>query len=151
MSDVSVDISEWTKFDQDILTLAEETMPRETKKFMRREGGRAATHTRQKARAAVNKKTGNYFKSLKGTKAWKNYRGDYGVKVHAKSPIGRHAGFLEYGHKILIRGKYRPKHRDIMTRDFHIIEKGVKSFDGRFFTDCQTFVDQLVENGMRGK
>ena len=61
MSDVELDITEWKKYNKDLLYLIEETLPRECKKFMRREGGRLATASRRKARETVRKKTGNYF------------------------------------------------------------------------------------------
>ena len=148
MSDISVDVSEWKKLDRDILFLAEETMPRECKKFMRREGGRAATTTRKLAKATFKKKTGNYFRSIRGSRAWKSSYGSYGVKVYAKRPEGSHAHLLEYGHKVLIRGKYPISRR---ADDFHTIQKGTESFENRFASDCQAFVDELVEKGMRGK
>ena len=144
---VSMDVSDWELWNKEVLYFVQNTMPKETKKFMRREAGRAATTARKKARSTVKKKTGNYFKSIKNSKAWRNSKGGYGAKVYAKKPLGAHAHLLEYGHNVVIKGKKIGK----KTKDFHIIQRGVKSFEGRFYTDCIAFVNEHVRNGIRGK
>lgn len=145
MSAVNLDVSEWDKLNRDILNLAEETMPRETKKFMRREGGRLATTTRKLARATVHKKTGNYFKSIKSSKAWKNGSGGYGVYAYAtrKGSIGNHAHLLEYGHRVVIRRTYTGKR----ARAFRIFHNAAGDFEGRFYSDAEVFVQNVVESG----
>lgn len=151
MNAVELDVSEWSKFNQDMLELAEETMPTETKKFMRREGGRLATATRKLARATVHKKTGNYFKSIRGSKAWRNQKGGYGVYALAsrKDNLGNHAHLLEYGHK-QEEGRYVPaikaRLKEPRVKGFRIFEKAQKSFEGKFVSDAAEFVDNLLES-----
>ena len=150
MSTVTLDVSEWDKLNKDILYLAEETMPKETKKFMRREGGRLATATRKLARSTVHKKTGNYFKSIRGSKAWRNSRGGYGVYAYAsrKNNLGNHAHLLEYGHDIWIKGHKLSK----QTRDFRIFEKAAQGFDSKYFSDTEYFINRVIQSGFkRGK
>ena len=144
MRDIECDISEWTEFDKDLLRFVEDTMPRETKKFMRREGGRLRTLSRQTGRASVRKKTGNYFKGIRSTRAWKNSMGGYGVKVRATAP---HSHLLETGHYVYRRGVNTHKR----TRAFEIMKRANRSFEGRFWGDCQTFIYGLVDNGLKGK
>lgn len=151
MNEVSLDVSEWDKFNRDMLELAEETMPKETKKFMRREGGRLATATRKIARAEVHKKTGNYFKSIRGSKAWKNNRGGYGVYALAsrKNNLGNHAHLLEYGHK-QNAGQYVPAIKARLKKSEvegkRIFEKGRKSFERKFMADAAEYIDNLLES-----
>lgn len=144
MNDISLDVKEWDQFNQNILALAEETMPKETKKFMRREGGRLATVTRKTAKATVQKKSGNYFKSIRSSKAWQNSRGGYGVYALAsrKNNLGNHAHLLEYGHRVIIRGK----ELDHKAKDFRIFEKASKNFEGRFLSDAEEYINNLLES-----
>lgn len=139
---VNLDISEWESFNKRVLELAEETMPRETKKFMRREGGRLATTTRKLARSTVKKKTGNYFKSIKSSKAWRNSQGGYGVYALASHKTGPHAHLLEYGHRIVIGKRDTGK----KTRDFRIFEKAAGDFDKKFAGDTEEFIDNLLDS-----
>lgn len=139
---IEVDTHELDQLDRDLLKLARETMPRECKRFMRREGGRAATRTRQGARATVKKKTGNYFRSIKASRAWRSGSG-YGDKVYSTA---HHAHLLEYGHGIVVHGHATGN----KTRAFRIMEKGIQSFDGQFFSDTKVFIDQMVEKGLGG-
>ena len=154
MNEVSLDVSEWDKFNRDMLELAEETMPKETKKFMRREGGRLATVTRKIARATVHKKTGNYFKSIRGSKAWRNNRGGYGVYALAsrKNNLGNHAHLIEYGHKQDV-GRYVPAIKARLTHSMvegkRIFEKGQKSFEGKFVADAAEYIDNLLESNFK--
>lgn len=145
MNTVSLDVKEWDKLNRDILYLAQETMPKETKKFMRREGGRLATATRKLARSTVHKKTGNYFNSIRGSKAWRNSRGGYGVYAYAsrKNNLGNHAHLLEYGHKIVVKGTRTGKR----TRDFRVFEKAAQSFDNKYYADTEAFIGKVIESG----
>ena len=147
MSDVICDISEWEDYNKDLLFLIEETMPRECKKFMRREGGRLRTVSKQTARSTVNKKTGNYLASIKASKSWRNSRGGYGVYVFTSRPPGFHAHLLEYGHRVYRRGVPTAKR----ARAFHIMENANRVFESRFWKDCDTFIGQMVDDGMKGK
>ncbi len=151
MSDIAVDISEWDELDADILYLAMEALPRECKKFMGKEGRKLKATTKKLGRKTIHKKTGNYFKSIKGTKGWKNSRGGYGVRVQSTRPPAYHGHLLEYGHDIKIRGKYEPKNGKKRTEAFNIMHDANKMFANQYYGDCQGFVDELVENGMRGR
>lgn len=147
MNAVDLDVSEWNKFNQNMLELAQETMPRETKKFMRREGGRLATTTRKIARATVHRKTGNYFKSIRSSKAWENKRGGYGVYAYStrNNNLGNHAHLLEYGHRVIIRKTNTGKR----AKDYRIFEKAGKSFEGKFMSDAAEYIDKLLESNFR--
>jgi hypothetical protein len=144
MNNIALDVSEWDRFNQNMLELAQETMPKETKKFMRREGGRLATVTRKLARSTVHKKTGNYFKSIRSSKAWENKRGGYGVYAYSsrKDNRGNHAHLLEYGHRVVIRRTNTGKR----AKDYRIFEKAGKSFEGKFVNDATEYIDKLLES-----
>lgn len=148
MSDLYCDISEWTKFDVDVLNFVQKEMPVETKKFMRREGGRLKTTTKKIARARIHKKTGNYLKGVKNTRAWRNAKGDYGVKVRGDHKIAPHTHLIEYGHRVVTR---RGRDTGYRSKDFNIYRDANTGFQGKFFNDAHVFTGQMMENGLKGK
>lgn len=145
MNAIVLDTREWERLNRNILELAQETMPKETKKFMRREGGRLATATRKLARATFKKKTGNYFKSIKSSRAWRNSRGGYGVYALASRNIAPHAHLLEYGHKLVAWGRQTNRR----TTNFRTFEKASKSFERTFISDTEVFIEKVVESGFK--
>ena len=72
---------------EEILNIAQKDMPKKTKKFMNQEGQKLKKITKQKAKQAVKKKTGNYLKGIKKGKMY-IYRGDGGlsVRVYGAAP-----------------------------------------------------------------
>lgn len=155
---VYMDIREWEQFDLDVLNFAQKEMPKECKKFMRREGGKLRTSTRKMARAKLYKterkakeKTGNYLKGIRSTKAWQNARGDYGVKVKSNHSIAPHTHLIEFGHKIITRGGNKPQSGKDVATDFNIYRDANADFQSRFYNDALDFSGQMLENGLKGK
>lgn len=140
-----VDAREWTKFNKDVLKLAEETMPRECKKFMRREGGRLKTATKREARSTIKKKTGNYLNGVKNSRAWRSSSGDYGDKVYSNAP---HGHLIEYGHKVVT---HNGRDTGFRAKDFHIFEKANDGFQKKFWNDALEFTEKIVADGFKGK
>lgn len=145
---VYCDIREWEQFDLDVLDFAEKEMPKECKKFMRREGGKLRTATRKLARSRINKKTGNYLKGIRATKAWQNSKGDYGVKVRSNHSIAPHTHLIESGHKVITK---TGRNTGYNAKAFNIYKDANADFQGRFFNDALDFSGQLLENGLKGK
>lgn len=151
MNYVDLDIREWTMFNARILELAENELPAETKKFMRRMGTKAATATRRLAKATFKKKTGHYFNSIRGSKSWRNQKGGYGVYAYAtrKDNLGNHAHLLEYGHDQQV-GKYVPAiHAKLMVSRVEgkrVFERAAKNFAPVFLDEANKFVDNLLES-----
>ena len=129
-------------------TRLQKEMPQECKKFMRREGGRLATTTKKMARSRIKKKTGNYLKGIKHTKAWKNSKGDYGVKVKASHKIAPHTHLIEYGHKVVTHTGRDTGYR---AKAFNIYHDANDAFQNQFYNDALTFTGQMMDNGLKGK
>ena len=53
------DFSELTDFTKDLVVLANDTMPRETAKFMNKQGAQLRSEVLKIAKSEVKKKTGN--------------------------------------------------------------------------------------------
>jgi len=97
-----VDFSELTKFEEDLLSLAQELENgKQAKRFLRNSGNKLKRRTVKVAKTRVNKKTGNLFKGIKRGKPYKYYLdGSMAVRVYAGSPAF-HAHLLDRGHRIV--------------------------------------------------
>ncbi|PJH69186.1 hypothetical protein CVR96_27655, partial [Salmonella enterica subsp. enterica serovar Typhimurium] len=91
-----------TKFEQDLLKTATETLPKESKKVMRKIGSKARTQVARHGRATVDKHTGNYHKSFKRGKPFVDDEGKTVVRVYNNAP---HGHLIEYGHRIISHGE----------------------------------------------
>ncbi len=120
---------------EEILNIAQKDMPKKTKKFMNQEGQKLKKITKQKAKQAVKKKTGNYLKGIKKGKMY-IYRGDGGlsVRVYGAAP---HSHLLEQGHNIKNKKNGAVLGR---TRAFHILDKSEQEFQN----DVENFIDEIA-------
>ena len=134
------DIREFTEFERNLLRIANETMPKESKKFLRNEGNKLKKKTLSKAKQKVKKNTGYYFKSIKRGKVYK-FNGDLSVRTFSSAP---HAHLIEYGHRIV--------NKDGQEKGFkkgeHIFEDAKKEFQDEYFSDAQKFIDEVLEKGL---
>lgn len=142
MSNDDFDISELDEFVVELLELAEEKMPNETKKFLQREGNKLRRMTLKKAKSLVKKDSGNYFKGIKRGKVYK-FEGDQSsIRVYGSSP---HSHLLEYGHEQVTHdGKTVG-----FVRGYRTFEKAAKEFEEEFIRDTEDFIDELLDKGLK--
>lgn len=130
-----------TEFQEDLLKVATQTLPKETTKVMRDIGNRATTHVRREARAKVKRKTGKYYKKIKRGVVFKDNSGAIVTRVINSAP---HAHLIEYGHDIVRGSKtigYAPGK--------HIMQNGARNFEssGDFDRMLLEWLDDLLERG----
>lgn len=135
------DFSELDRYSEAILRIAEEEMPRETKKFLRTEGRKLKTATKKKARKKVKKKTGNYLKGIKNGKVY-TYRGNGGtsIRVYGGKPA-HHAHLIEYGHII----KNKAGEEVGFAPGYHVFQEAADEFQPEFYSDTQKFIDEMAD------
>lgn len=128
-------------YDQQILNIAENEMPRETKKFVMTEGRKLKTKTKKKARSKVKKRTGNYFKGIKSGKVY-TYNGNGGtsIRVYGGKPA-HHAHLIEYGH--IIRNKSGEEVG--FAPGYHVFQEAADEFQPEFYSDTQKFIDKMAD------
>lgn len=138
---IDFDLRELTQFENKLLDLADKTMPREIKKFIRQEGTKLNKKTKNKARSLVKKKTGNYYKSIKKGKVYK-YRGNGGISIRVYSSAP-HAHLIEKGHRVIVNGQEKG-----FSQGKRVFEKSENEFKSEFFKDTQNFIDDMLEKGL---
>lgn len=135
------DIKELTKLERDILDTAQKHLPKETKKFLRDEGGKLRKVTLSVAKSKVKKKTGNYFKSIKRGKVYR-YRGtgDLSIRAYSGAP---HAHLIESGHRQVTKGGAEVG----FVQGKRVFETASKQFEEQHYADTQKFIEEALEKG----
>lgn len=148
------DIHELEDFTKELLTLANETMPKESRKFLNKEGMALKKETKSVAQQKVKKKTGNYLKGIRKGKVYKWQGKTLAVRVFAKNDrnaidkktgkrIAPHAHLIEYGHRQVVNGKEVG-----FVKGRYVYESAYKQFQNQYFSDCDKFIDELLEKGL---
>lgn len=131
-----------TEFQKDLLEVAQQKLPRETVKIMRKTGSKARTHVARKARRLVKKQTGLYHKKWKRGRVFKGENGEWVVRVYNSAP---HAHLIEDGHRQVTKdGKVVG-----FVRGKKVLDKGMKEFDdsGQFEQMLGDWLDDLLRSG----
>lgn len=139
------DFSELTKFEEDLLSLAQEVEDgKQAKRFLRNSGNKLKRRTIKVAKSRVNKKTGNLFKGIKRGKPYKYApENSMAVRVYAGSPAF-HAHLLNYGHRIV--DKNGKEHG--FAKGYHFFEGGAEMYESEYYDDTQKFIDELLDKHM---
>jgi hypothetical protein len=121
--------------------MANDTMPKESKKFLRTEGTKLRKATLSKAKEKVKKKTGRYYKSIKRGKVY-NYDGALSIRCYSSAP---HAHLIEKGHRLVNKDG-----QEIGWVDGrHVFEETEEEFKGTYYNDCEDFIDEVLDKGLR--
>ena len=137
---VGFDVSELDDFTRDLLSLAKDKLPNESKKFIRTEQGKFRTRVRRKTRESVKMKTGTLYDSIDRSQVIVKQNGVYG-NVHIGAP---HAHLIEDGHRIV---GHEPNKKDTgkKTKSYKIMENAKEEFNPIFVEDCEQFVDKMLK------
>ncbi|EDT74771.1 HK97 gp10 family phage protein [Clostridium butyricum] len=137
MSD-SIDFSELIVFEKNLLDLASTKMPKETKKFMKKQGNQLKTKVKKNANK-TKKKSGKYRKSIKSGKVY-DYKGALAVRAYSTDPK---AHLIEHGFRHFSHGKETG-----FIEGQHIFEKSSKEFETKFNDNCGKFIDEMLDKGL---
>ena len=122
--------------DRKILKLANETMPKEAKTFMRQEGSKVTKQVKGGLRTGYKVRTGNLVKMVKRGKAYL-YPAEnaYQIRVH----MAPHENVVDYGHRTpggkLVKGK-------------RIKDKVEVFFSEEFEEDVLDFIEDVLDKGL---
>ena len=122
------DFSELSELDRDLVRLANSTMPKESKKFIRTEGNKLKRVTSKRAKSEVKRDSGNYHKGIKRGKVYK-YRGNdaWAIRVYGSAP---HSHLIEYGHRMV---GHKPDKKELgFVKGKYVFENSRKEFEKTF-------------------
>lgn len=131
------DYTELDELNRDILKLANETMPKESKKFLRKEGTKMTRTMKRKLKTGYKKKTGNLVKMVRKGKAhYSPANGAYRIEIK----FAPHMNVVDYGHRNWKNGK--------MVRGKEIKDREEEKFSEEFEEDVLDFIDDLLDKGL---
>lgn len=134
--DDGFEFSELSEFTKEVLDLAQDLYPKETKKFLKREAVKGAKVAKEIAKSTVNKKTGNYLKKFKSGKVY-NYGKDTCVRFYNSSP---HGHLIEKGHK----------NKDgTFTLGKYVLQKAGQKFEPEFSKNIENFAEEILNKGLK--
>lgn len=133
-----------TEFQKEILSIAQDKLPRESYKIMRKIGSKARTFTARRARGEIRRVTGNYHRKygFKRGKVFKGHNGEYVVRVYNAAP---HAHLIEHGHRMVTKDG-----REVgFVRGKNTLEKSAQAFEqsGQMEKMLGDWLDDLLESG----
>lgn len=137
------DSRELDRYAREILNIANDDMPKESKKFIRAEGRMLKTATKKKARQKVKKRSGDYLDGIKTGKPY-IYRGNSGlsIRVYSGKPA-YHGHLIEYGHIV----KNEKNGEELGYADgFDVFDEAAKEFESKFFNDTEEFIDKVAKD-----
>lgn len=146
------DTKELTEFEKELLDIAQRDMPKESKKFMNKQGRNLKKRTVVIARMNTGEKTGNYIKSIKKGKVY-NKDGALCVRAYSYAP---HAHLIEYGHRQVVNpssgGKIK-KGKGIgkevgFVRGRYVFEDAAGTYEPEFYAETQRFIDDILDKGL---
>ncbi|WP_321994826.1 HK97 gp10 family phage protein [Clostridium butyricum] len=134
-------VTDLENFSNGLIGLANETMPKECKKFVNTQGLKLRQVTVKVAKSKVKKKTGNYYKAIKKGKVYK-YKGNgaWAIRVIGKN----HANLIEKGHRIVNK-----KGQEVgFAKKFNVFESAEKDFESTFNSNVENFIDEVLSKGL---
>lgn len=136
------DFLELYDFTDRLISIAEKKFPAEVKKFMRVEGNKLRKLILVRAKRDVKKHSGNYIRGIKRGKVYR-YEGDQtAIRVYNSAP---HAHLIEKGHRQVTKGGKEVG----FVKGKLVFEKSRKDFENTFYEDCENFVEDLLNKGMK--
>ena len=147
------DFSEFSELDRDLVRLANSTMPKESKKFIRAEGNKLKRVTSKRAKKDVKvgikskkteKKNVSYHKGIKRGKVYKYHGNDaWAIRVYGSAP---HSHLIEYGHRMV---GHKPDKKELgFVKGKYVFENSRKEFEKTYVRDVGKFVDNVIVKGL---
>lgn len=135
--------NELTKFEKKLLSLANDTMPKESKKFIKKETNKLNTKNKSVYKSkGIGEETGNLIKGFKAGKVYK-YSGAWSGRAYNSSS---HAHLLEKGF-IWTPHKGQSGNEKFIP-GFHFMEDAARAFQSSYYNDIEDFIDEVLDKGL---
>lgn len=142
MSD-GFDMSELTKFERKLINTVNDTMPKESRKFIKKEANKLNKQNKKVYQGkGIGEITGNFKKGFKSGKAYK-YKGAWSARAYNNSP---HAHLLNDGYMWTPNKGQSGEERFIPG--FHFMEESARLFEEGYYTDVEQFLKDLLIKGL---
>lgn len=135
------EVSGLDEFTKDMLSLAQETLPKESKKFLKKNANQLKTASKKKAKSlGIIENSGSFYNGFKSGKVYK-YSGNLSCRAINNSP---HAHLLENGH--LQTNKDGTSVGKGFVPGFHYMQRATEEFQNKYYENCESFIDDMLKN-----
>lgn len=138
----SFDTHELDDFAKDLLDLAQDKLPKESKKYLKKEANKLKTKMKKKAKEVgiPDKGNTNFYNKFKAGKVY-NYQGEMSVRAYNSSPV---AHLLENGHKMI---GHKPDKKDTgkFVKGYAYTEKAYQDFKNPYYSDTEDWIDKMLK------
>lgn len=142
MSD-GFDFTELADFEKKLVNLANDKMPKESKKFIKKEANKLNKKNKSAYKSkGIEEKTGNLIKGFKSGKAYK-FNGAWSARAFNNSP---HAHLLDKG--FIWKPHKGQTGKEKFIPGFNFMEDARRSFESEYFKDVDEFIDDVLEKGL---
>lgn len=143
MSDDGFDFSELTKFEKKLTEKVNNTMPKESRKFIKKEAGKLNKKNKAVFKSkGIGQETGNLLKGFKAGKAYK-YNGVWSARAFNNSP---HAHLLNNG--FMWKPHKNQKGEEKFIPGFHFMEDAAKAFESSYYSDIEEWLYEVFIKGL---
>lgn len=137
------DISELTKFERKLVNTVNDTMPKESRKFIKKEANKLNKQNKKVYKGkGIGEVTGNFKRGFKSGKAYK-YGGAWSARAYNSSP---HAHLLNDGYMWTPNGNQTGE--ESFVPGFHFMEESAKLFAEGYYKDVEEFLKDLLIKGL---
>lgn len=146
MSEDGFDISELSKFSKDILAMANDTLPKESRKFIKKQGTKLSKKDKSTYESmGIGEGSKEMAKAFKSGKAYK-YDGAYSVRAYNSSVVTSKDG-KKYSLGGMLNNGFRHVNRDgseTFVPGYHFMEKALSDFEAEYVKNCEEFIGQII-------
>lgn len=145
---VDVEYEGLTEFSKELLDLANDKFPKETRKFLQRAGNKLRKNAKDNYKKGTTTGTKNLIKGLKRDRAFKYGKDEWQVRVKNTAP---HAWLVEHGHVMLgHKEQGKPKLTvantgEAFVRGKNIMGKTAKAFPSEYEQMAEEFIDMMLD------
>lgn len=139
MVEAAFDLTELDRLNLQMMKMANEVCPRETKNFINRQGTQLKKEFTAQYKEKTKKKTGNLLKGVNKSSPYQ-YEGSYQIRVRNSA---HHAHLVEYPHEVYRAGKDTGK----KSEGRYVAQSAGEGFTGKYLENADQFVDELLEKG----
>lgn len=145
MSD-GFDLSELDKFSKDILAMANDNLPKESRKFIKKQGTKLSKKDKSVYDCmGIGEGSKEMKKAFKAGKAYK-YNGAYSVRAYNKAVVESKDG-KKYSLGAMLNNGFRHVNRDgseTWVPGYHFMEKALSDFESEYIENCEEFIEEII-------
>lgn len=146
MSSDGFDITELSKLGKDLLAMANDKLPKESRKFIKKQGAKLSKKDKATYKSmGIGESGKDMEKAFKSGKAYK-YNGAYSVRAYNSSIVTSKDG-KKYSLGAMLNNGFRHVNRDgseTFVIGYHFMEKALSDFESEYVQNCEDFIDEII-------